>query len=230
MTLRGPVRPAWIRPGSWALVAVGAPPWQPPSIQPHLLFSCPPSQTSTRGVAPSPGGPPGLALLKGLGAAQPERRALWEAPLLPLLPRPPSRPVSPCAFTGLCPSASPPPSRPPCMGPRGSQLGATDSAPHRCPGTGVKLCGELAAPVGLSQQPWREHSKRAGLSPVEWGGVWRLRQAGLQVWGSWGFLTWSSPSPSSSQAEPQLIPPRWLSSAPGPFRSHPPAAPAPLLL
>lgn len=43
--------------------------------------------------------------------------------------------------------------------------------PHRCPGTGVRLFWELAAPLGLSQQFWQAHlrgSARAGRGRGVW--------------------------------------------------------------
>lgn len=100
---------------------------------------------------PSSGGPwPGALTGPGLAA--------------PALPAPP---LTPRLHTvSACSSPLPRPhSQPPARG--GSvvltALGSGTPPRCRCPGTGVRLFWELAAPLGLSREPWRERWKPTGV-------------------------------------------------------------------
>lgn len=82
-------------------------------------------------------------------------------------PRPPRTAPTPRLHTvSACSSPLPcPHSQPPARG--GSvvltALGSGTPPRCRCPGTGVRLFWELAAPLGLSREPWRERWKPTGV-------------------------------------------------------------------
>lgn len=99
------------------------------------------------------------------------------SPFLPQFPHPAFVGVPALLFLGLrkfhalWPCAAPVPSPSPYLVGASvvSLSGFRHSALHRCPGTGVRLFWELAAPLGLSQQSWWEHLKPAGVDLSGWG-------------------------------------------------------------
>lgn len=93
-----------------------------------------------------------------------------------------SLPPRPPAALPLFPSPHPlhPHSQPPARG--GSVVlivqGSGTPPLCRCPGTGVRLFRELAAPLGLSRESWRERWKPTGVS-LSGRGRWQRARTGL---------------------------------------------------